>query len=147
MNLSRCIRLLLVLFILGGAMPVASQLSMGNGSDNWIVTEGATREGSTLTFPEVKIAGNGWLVLHPFKDGKPDGKVYVGHTFLSGGVSSNVEVTVDDAPQAGDMFIVMLHRDVNENQAFDFVFIEEGKVIDEAVFEGSTMIGHAWAAP
>lgn len=128
-------------------LSVTAQISMGNGSDNWIMLEGASRDGVTLTIPEVKIDGNGWLVLHPFEDGKPNGKIYVGHTYVSSGVSRDVEVTVDRPVNTGDMFIVMLHRDVNENQDFDFVFIEENKVIDEAVFEGSVMIGHAYPAP
>jgi hypothetical protein len=45
------------------------------------------------------------------------------------------------------MFIVMLHRDTNENEVFDFVFVDEQNVMDHAVFEGGTMIGHAIAAP
>ena len=45
------------------------------------------------------------------------------------------------------MFIVMLHRDVNENQVLDFVFVDELNVMDTAVFEGSRMIGHAIPAP
>ena len=47
----------------------------------------------------------------------------------------------------GEMFIVMLHRDVNENQAFDFVFVDAVNVLDKAVFEGRTMIAHAIPAP
>lgn len=128
-------------------LSVTAQISMGNGNDNWIMLDGASREGATLTIPEVKIDGNGWLVLHPFEDGNPNGKIYVGHTYVPSGVSRQVEVTVDRPVKTGDMFIVMLHRDVNENQDFDFVFIEENKVIDEAVFEGTVMIGHAYPAP
>ena len=45
------------------------------------------------------------------------------------------------------MFIVMLHRDVNENQEFDFVFVDSVNVLDKAVFEGCTMIAHAIPAP
>lgn len=128
-------------------LTVTAQISMGNGSDNWIMLDGASREGETLTIPEVKIDGNGWLVLHPFEDGKPNGKITVGHTYLSSGISRDVAITVERPVNTGDMFIVMLHRDVNENQDFDFVFIEENKVIDEAVFEGNVMIGHAYPAP
>jgi hypothetical protein len=51
------IRLLLVSLIFSAALPASSRISMGNGSDNWIVTEGASRSGSTFTFREVKIAG------------------------------------------------------------------------------------------
>ena len=45
------------------------------------------------------------------------------------------------------MFIVMLHRDVNENKVFDFVFVDERNVLDKAAFEGTKMIGHHFAAP
>ncbi len=45
------------------------------------------------------------------------------------------------------MFIVMLHRDVNENQVFDFVFVDERNVLDKAVFESTKMIAHPFAAP
>ena len=40
-----------------------------------------------------------------------------------------------------------LHRDVNENEEFDFVFVDEHHVLDKAVFEGDKMIGHAVPAP
>ncbi len=123
------------------------QVSLGNGENNWIVVDGASREGATFTFPEVRIDGNGWLVMHPFKDGKPNGKIYVGHTYVSSGVNKDVAVTIDNEPATGDMFIVMLHRDVNENKEFDFVFVDERNVLDKAVFEGTTMIAHAYAAP
>ena len=127
--------------------PSTPAISLGNGTTNWIVTDGVTRNGATFTFAEVQIDGNGWLVMHPFKDGKPVGEVYVGSTYIEDGTSSNVEITVDESPAPGTMFIVMLHRDVNENQAFDFVFVDDRHVLDKAVFEGTTMIAHAIAAP
>lgn len=125
------------------------QVTIGNGENNWIVTEGATRDGATMTFKEVHIDGNGWLVLHPFKDGKPVGEIYVGATYLSSGTNVDVEITVTTPtpPNTGDMFIVMLHKDVNENQEFDFVFVDERNVLDKAVFEGSKMVAHAIPAP
>jgi hypothetical protein len=125
----------------------AAQITLGNGKANWIIVEGASRADAILTFREVHIDGNGWLVMHPFKDGKPVGDIYVGHTYVRAGDNQNVEITVDPAPSTGDMFIVMLHRDVNENQEFDFVFVDEVNVLDKAVFEGSMMIAHAIAAP
>ena len=127
--------------------PAAPEMTLGNGDANWIVVEGASREHATLTFPEVRIDGNGWLVMHPFKDGKPVGDIYVGHSYIEDGDNQNVEITVDPEPAPGDMFIVMLHRDVNENQEFDFVFVDAINVLDKAVFEGSMMIAHAIAAP
>lgn len=125
----------------------APQRTIGNGEANWIVTEGATRDEATFLFREVRIDGNGWLVMHPFKDGKPVGDIYVGATYLASGENRDVAITVDPVPSTGDMFIVMLHRDVNENQEFDFVFVDEINVLDKAVFEGNKMIGHAFAAP
>ena len=125
----------------------APKPTTGNGEANWIVTDGATRDGATFSFREVRIDGNGWLVMHPFKDGKPVGDVYVGATYLEDGESRDVAITVDSVPEPGDMFIVMLHRDVNENRVFDFVFVDERNVLDKAVFEGTKMIGHPFAAP
>ncbi len=125
----------------------APAMTSGNGEANWIVTEGATREGATFSFRKVLIAANGWLVMHPFKDGKPVGDIYVGATYLAKGESRDVAITVDSVPAPGDMFIVMLHNDVNENEVFDFVFVDERNVLDKAVFEGTKMIGLPFAAP
>jgi hypothetical protein len=127
--------------------PAVQKVTLGNGEANWIIVEGAKRDRSTFTFREVQIDGNGWLVLHPFKDGKPVGEIYVGATYIENGDNRDVEITVDDEPATGDMFIVMLHRDVNENQEFDFVFVDEVNVLDKAVFEGTKMIAHAIQAP
>ena len=122
-------------------------VSLDNGESNWIIVDGAKREGSTFTFSEVQIDGNGWLVMHPFEDGKPNGDIYVGATYLADGKNTDVAVTVEGETKAGDMFIVMLHRDVNENKEFDFVFVDSVNVLDKAVFEGLTMIAHAIPAP
>ena len=125
----------------------APQITLGNGSANWIVIDGMSRNGSTFTFREVHIDGNGWLVMHPFKNGKPVGEVYVGATYLKNGENLNVEISVDEEPEPGTMFIVMLHSDVNDNKEFDFVFVDKRNVLDKAVFEANRMIAHAIAAP
>ena len=123
------------------------QISIGNGTKNWITVEGVTRNQGTLTFADVQIDGNGWLVIHPFEDGAPNGDKYVASTYLKDGNNPDVEINVYKGLTSGEMFIVMLHRDTNENQVLDFVFVDEQNVMDRAVFEGSTMIGHAIAAP
>ena len=125
----------------------APRVATGNGTLNWIQTDGATRKGATFTFSEVRIEGNGWLVMHPFRDGKPDGSVYVGATYLPSGENRDVSITVDSEPETDTMFIVMLHRDVNENREFDFIFVDEVHVLDKAVFEDDVMIAHAIRAP
>ena len=43
------------------------------------------------------------------------GDVYVGSTYLEDGESLDVAIEVDSEPKPGDLFIVMLHSDVNEN--------------------------------
>lgn len=122
-------------------------ISFGNGIANRIVTDGMTREGATFTFPEVQIDGNGWLVMHPFENGRPDGAIFVGSTYIEDGTSRDVSISVEGEPTSGTMFLVMLHLDVNENQEFDFVFVDKRNVLDKAVFEDTTMIAHAIAAP
>ena len=129
------------------ASAAAAPITLGNGTANWIVTEGLTREGATFTFREVRIDGDGWLVFHPFSDGRPVGDIYVASSFLNDGANYDVQISVDEEPASGTMFLVMLHRDVNANKVFDFVFVDERNVLDKAVFEGNTMIAHAIAAP
>jgi len=147
----RLIRLILVVGMLTAltacSMIARMVIKLGDGDANWIVVDGATRDGATFTFPEVHIDGNGWLVMHPFEDGEANGNVYVGATYLRDGDNRDVEVTVDSEPTTGDMFIVMLHRDVNENQEFDFVFVDSVNVLDKAVLEGRTLIAHEISAP
>jgi len=138
--------IVVAVFSLGQAA-VHAQVTIGNGSKNWITTDDVTRVDGTLTFSEVNIAGNGWLVIHPFEDGAPNGDKLVASTYVEDGKNSNVEIKVHKGLESGEMFIVMLHHDTNENKVLDFVFIDEQNVMDLAVFEGSTMIGHAIAAP
>jgi hypothetical protein len=142
----------MLLTLLSGLSPQAEEsqkqaFSMGNGANNWIDVAGVTRSDSVLTFPEVQIDGNGWLVIHPFEDGKPNGDKYVAQTYLKDGINKNVNIDVLKGLTQGEMFIVMLHRDLNENKVLDFIFIDDTNVMDRAVFEGSRMIGHAIPAP
>ena len=125
----------------------APKISLGNGIRNWIVVEGITRNEKVLIFPEVHIEGNGWLVIHPFENGKPNGDKYVAATYLPNGTSVNVPARVYKGIETDEKFIAMLHRDVNENGILDFVFISDTGVLDAAVFEGRTMIAHAISAP
>lgn len=124
-------------------------MTMGDGEANWIRTDGLARDDRTFTFSEVKIASGGWLVLHPFRDGKPVGEIYVGARYVPAGVTKAVEITVSKAPapEPGTMYVAMLHSDVNNDETFDFVFVDELNVADKAVFEGKTMIAHIIKAP
>lgn len=147
----------------------APAIELGNGEKNWIMVDGLTRsadttyteqritsgssavrrgDGTTLTFSEVHIDGDGWLVLHPFMDGKPNGDWVAGYTYVEEGTNKDVAITLNPAPKPGTMFLVMLHSDSNQDGVFDFVFVEDGiNVEDRAVFEGNRMIAHVFAAP
>jgi len=127
--------------------PTAPKITMANGEKNWIVVDDMTRNDKVLTFSEVHIDGNGWLVLHPFEDGKPNGDKYVAATYLENGTNKDVNIKVHKGVEKGEKFIAMLHRDVNENKVLDFVFISDTGVMDEAVFEGTTMVAHVVPAP
>ena len=147
MRLGKFVLIALVFAPGGLAAAAASAFTMGNGEQNWIVTDGAARTGNLLTFAEVNIAENGWLVLHPFEDGQPNGDKYVGATYVTQGLNRNVAIEVYKGVAPGEQFIVMLHNDSNPNEFFDFVFVDDTNVMDRAVFEGTKMIGHVFAAP
>ena len=142
---------LLALGLIGTGSPgtaqEASAITMGNGDANWITVEGVTRDGNALTFDEVRIAGNGWLVIHPFQDGRPNGDRVVGVTGVEDGTNTDVRIEVPKGLDPGERMIVMLHRDSNDNGDFDFIFVDDRNVMDRAVFEGTKMIGHVIAAP
>ncbi|MFN3213956.1 MAG: hypothetical protein ACE37M_12680 [Henriciella sp.] len=150
--------------------PAAPQMSIGNGEANAIIVDGLSLvEGETtfsevrvdgdavksfrgtstaISFPEVTIEKSGWVVLHPVIDGRPDGDMVSGFTYVGAGTHENVEIQVNHPADPGDKFLVMLHSDVDEDRVFDFVFVEDGiNVEDRAVFEGMRMIAHVFAVP
>ncbi len=143
---------------------------MGNGAANAITVEGVTRaEGPTrfseirvdgdrvqsfradshaITFPAVTAAQNSFIVLHPVMDGRPNGDMVSGFTYVPAGTHEDVRVRIDHPADPGSKFLVMLHRDVDEDRVLDFVFVEDGiNVEDKAVFEGTNMIAHIFAVP
>ncbi len=147
-RLNLALSLALMMFSLSSVAEQAQPaFSMGNGENNWITTEDVVRSDNVLTFSEVHINGNGWLVIHPFENGAPNGDKYVAATFLTDGANTNVPIEVYKGLEKNEPMIVMLHRDLNENGVFDFVFIDDTNVMDRAVFEGPRMIGHVIAAP
>ena len=122
-----------------------SKIVTGNGTHNFITLEGASRDGNSLTFPEVVISKPGFLVLHPFKDGKPVPTEYVGAVPIKTGQNTNVAIEVDGGVSSGDMFVIMLHYDMNEDEIFDF---NDGITVPDApVFEGHKLIALRYRAP
>lgn len=127
------------------AAPAEAEITLGNGENNAITTEGITRSASVLTVPNVTIEKNGWLVLHPFRNGEPVRDEYTGSTLVQAGSNDDVTIDIGAVPAEGDMFIMMLHSDVNDDGVFDF---GDGITVPDApVFEGTTMIAHPIAAP
>ena len=119
-------------------IPPRDQITLGNGERSNIMAEGMQQDGATFTFKEVNIEGNGWLVLHPFKEGKPHGVVYVGSTYVKHGKNKDVKITVNDMPKPGENYLVMLHWDVDQDKNFDF---GDGITVPDApLFEGTKMI-------
>jgi len=161
--------------LLAIAAPISAQeesaapaITLGNGEANWIVVDDVTRsadatyteqritsdsaavrrgDGATLAFSQVQIEGDGWLVLHPFIDGRPNGDWVAGYAFVESGTNTDVSITINPAPESGTMFLVMLHSDSNSDGVFDFVFVDDTHVEDRAVFEGNRMIAHVFAVP
>lgn len=122
-----------------------SKIVTGNGTENYITLEGSTRSNAAFTFPNVTINKAGFLVMHPFRDGKPVQTEYVGAVPVRTGTNSNVAIAVDPAPQTGDMYIVMLHYDINEDGVFDF---GDGVTVPDApVFEGHTLVALRYETP
>ena len=125
----------------------APKITLGNGEKSWIIVDDVKRDESTLTFSEVNIDGSGFLVMHPFEDGKPNGDKYVASSYLKDGKNTDVDIKVHKGMTSGEPFIVMLHSDLNDNKVLDFVFIDDTNVMDRAVFEGTKMIAHIIKAP
>lgn len=124
---------------------VPPQIVLGNGEYNKVQLQGATRNGSVMTFPSVTIARDGFVVMHPFRDEKPVRNEYVGATLVRAGTTSNVTVDVGAVPQTGQNFIVMLHNDMNSDGVFDF---GDGVTVpDEPTFEGNRLVALPFAAP
>jgi len=122
-----------------------SKIVTGNGENNFIILEGASRDGSTFTFSVVTIDKDGFLVMHPFKDGKPVQTEYVGAVPIAAGTHKDVSIRIDTLPVAGDNFIVMLHYDMNTDKIFDF---NDGVTVPDApVFEGHTLVALRYTVP
>lgn len=150
--------------------PAAPQITMGNGEANAIIVDGVTRanghtsfseirvdgehvssfraDSHAITFPSVTAAGNSFIVLHPVMDGRPNGDMVSGFTYVPAGTHEDVTIRIDHPADPGRKFLVMLHRDMDEDRVLDFVFVEDGiNVEDTAVFEGTRMIAHIFAVP
>lgn len=120
-------------------------ITLGNGTLNFIETVGIMRQGPTLIVPSVLSETDAFLVLHPFADGKPVRTDYVASTFVAAGTSESVTIRLDDTPNPGTPFIIMLHTDVNVDGTFQF---GDGITVPDApVLEGTTLIALPMQVP
>ena len=106
---------------------------MGNGENNWINVENVSRDGNTLIFSDIHIETDGWLIIHPFQNGSPNGDRVVASAFLKAGTNKDVSIEVYKGLETGEMMIVMLHSDSNANGELDFIFVDAQNVMDRAV--------------
>ncbi len=74
--------------------------------------------GDAITVAEVTSSAGGWVAVHVDDNGKP-GKV-VGFAPVKAGTSSNVKVTLNPAPKAGDKYWPMLHVDAGVKGTYEF---------------------------
>lgn len=72
--------------------------------------------------------GNGWLVIHAFRDSRSNGDRYVAAIFLESGSNLNVESKVDNGLTTREMSKVMLHHDSNDSGILNFVFVDDHHV-------------------
>ena len=172
------VRVFSVLLVTLGAMTMAAaeeaaeppQITMGDGERNSIQVEGLTREEGVRQFAEIRLDGSeastfradsvvlnfpkvvnehaSFLVLHPVMDGRPNGDMVSGFTYLPAGTHENVILPMEHPADSGRKFLVMLHWDVDDDRTLDFVFVEDGiNVEDKAVFEGTHMIAKIFEVP
>ncbi len=85
-----------------------------------ITLKGATFKGDTVTFPQVMMDKDGWLVIHAMKDGAPVLPSSLGSTFVPAGPSMNVAVDINEKVMKGTDYLVMLHYETNGNGTYDF---------------------------
>jgi len=122
-----------------------SKITLGNENLNSIDTADISRDGNEFTFKQVIIDEPGFLVMHPFRDGKPVQTEYVGASLLKAGTTKAAKIAVSDQPETGDMYIVMLHSDANKDGVFD---LGDGITVpDVPIFEGTRLIAHRIQAP
>ncbi|KAE9629286.1 DUF7282 domain-containing protein [Parasedimentitalea maritima] len=68
----------------------------------------------------VKIASDGWLVIHAMKDGKPVVPASIGHVAVKAGKTKNVVVELSEPVAAGDTVLTMLHTDKGTIGEYEF---------------------------
>lgn len=88
--------------------------------DNMIDVENIKTMGDTVVVPSASIDKDGFLVIHAMKDGAPVLPDSIGHTMITAGTNTDVEVTTDYPLVAGEDYLAMLHYDTNGNGEYEF---------------------------
>lgn len=122
-----------------------ADMTLGNGEANRIELEGARLYGAVLTIPKVFIDTDGFLVVHPVANGQFSHAEYLGATYIREGETRRVGVDLRPVAEPGDRLVIMLYRDTDRDQVFDFV----GGVTkpDAPLIEGNTLVALRWQVP
>ncbi|MDQ7080335.1 MAG: hypothetical protein Q9M41_06670 [Paracoccaceae bacterium] len=76
--------------------------------------------GNTVTVDSVTIDGDGWLVIHAIKNGKPVVPASIGHVAIKSGTTENVVVKLTRATKPGEKLLPMLHVDQGYMGEYEF---------------------------
>ncbi len=76
--------------------------------------------GKSVTIESLTITGDGWLVIHAIKDGKPVVPGSIGHVAVRAGTNKDVVVPLDVATKPGQKVLAMLHVDAGKKGAYEF---------------------------
>ena len=86
-----------------------------------LFADGARLVGDVLVVDSVKVASDGWLVVHPVGEGGgPDVSRVLGRAFVQHGTTDRVPVTLDLDGEASGTLYAMLHDDTGEIGRFEF---------------------------
>jgi hypothetical protein len=86
-----------------------------------LFADGARLVGDVLVVDSVKVASDGWLVVHPVGEGGgPDVSRVLGRAFVQHGTTERVPVDLGGAGASGTALVAMIHDDTGEIGRFEF---------------------------
>ena len=98
----------------------SGQGQMSGGEQAMVSADDQKAEGNTVLVSQVMMPEDGFVVIHSVQDGKPMAPQSIGHTAVKAGENNDVRVELDYAPQAGEDFVVMLHKDTGQMGTYEF---------------------------
>ncbi|SHI81707.1 DUF7282 domain-containing protein [Wenxinia saemankumensis] len=103
------------------ALMAGGAMAQDDATDNTMMMEGMTPSGTTVTFPAINVAQDGYIVIHETDaDGNPVVPQSIAHAPLMAGQNTNVVVDVPGGLVEGEDYVAMLHVEDNGNSTYDF---------------------------